>query len=1525
MALLTAEQLARLRDIIRDASTSVAISTTGMEVSTEELQRLVTEGYVDPDDLHNVVLDSYEYGRLMAQLPRAHEMTYQKFVNHLARNPVELSDQEKRAFEFLQGRAGQFCVGLGTRYEGELTLAAADMDQELAEAFRYTLQDEGAQSTLRRETVGRLTTKLRQMSDDWARDWGRIASTESHMAHQVGFIEDVAARYGQGEQLAKMPEPNACPDCQRLYLGPDGRPRVESVEWWQQQGVANYGLKRADWRPVMGAMHPWCQCQVVRIPAGWGFDEDWDVVPLESIEKSTAARPGEMREWKDGWHKKQADGTWKPVAAATSYASRTLHRGLGTKWDKVQDMIQGVKEGDPEATRTAAAIMALMPGMKGFRGLVVAVPGAGAGKAPLTGLARELTLQGVGQAFGGMRRTKAVQSARQRRRKGKRGLTADQHSKTMAADLGKVHPDTPIMLVDDVFTSGATLEGAALALRRAGHRGPISAAVAGHYENVPTVEDSPFVPSVVHPGKEPTPVGKVVRKKKWDDRVSSWKATLAGLVETRPGLMAAGAAEAFSRTASTPAALMAAATELVRSEGLSKARKLHYKTTFRGLPISIENRRGSKRYWYDPPTKRTGETLMRWPYGYIRMTEGADGDHVDVFMGAHEDAKSVYVIHQLKSPAFKEPDEDKVMLGFLTARAAKKAYLLHFDSPKFYGSMTVIPIQQFVDHALGGEYRDGQAIRKGGGPFIGPRGGKWADAAHTIPWRELKVGEKMWARSAHEALNPDVSAWVFDNEGGAKTRLFNTYAELTDREKTALAADAEHAVKRHHGSEYITVYRSLRPGDDPKSMGGMSATTDLSTRGKATDVHAFRVHHSDILVHWGQPESWLNSKRFRHEREVILKPNAKVHELELAKAGGAAPARKLSPQRTFGWEVAPGSKKGAHRRRKPGGGYEYQYPEFEAPTMPETHRGQRVYFARQIEVNRKMAADPIAAVSTVYLNVSGGGEKARFVPLEGISGLGGRNLGVQITAHEVPKGKKAIMRFARHARTEGLKLMVDSGEFPRFAAERDIPGQQAKIAALEPGEELDKAQAKLVKLQTKALPLDFDQVFGAYERLADQFPAGTLTVVAPDKIGDGIRTAELRQKYADRVQALMARGVHFIVPFQSRTAEGLAHDYVAASEAFGEGTFTIGLPMAKKPMPMDVMIPFVTKLYKAGRFPKLHFLGGSQPESMAERTVQLVAAAYWSARGLPEARVLELASSPKAALRGISKVKSAKDVLTSEAQAELEPKMRAWAGAGGDPDFDETEAWVDYFDSKPEEFDLELDQKEGSFRQWASDLVQFDTSTVNRAVMLHKEHALTAEQQPVSGYLEETAKKERHPGTLDRYLQAKEFQLERFIPPESSGLEALMGRYDKSYRGRWLELVKAAGETFGGTAGYVGSRRTVGTMGNAGKPARTAGANAYPYAAQPTTDHPYGPDARKKKKKKKRKKRDRTKEKEAVSISPVSYVDGYVRDKPKIEDATSPELLDTKRNRKWLDDQQEKRAERRDLGGFTIHPQDTRQ
>lgn len=128
---------------------------------------------------------------------------------------------------------------------------------------------------------------------------------------------------------------------------------------------------------------------------------------------------------------------------------------------------------------------------------------------------------------------------------------------------------------------------------------------------------------------------------------------------------------------------------------LGKAYKLSRRMKFRGLDVSIETDKGELRHWYDPHNKTKGSTKMSHPYGYIRRTKGVDGDHVDVYIGPKEDAPNVYVVHQMKAPDFKKYDEDKCMVGFENAAAAKAAYLKNFDDPRFFGSMTTMPWAEF--------------------------------------------------------------------------------------------------------------------------------------------------------------------------------------------------------------------------------------------------------------------------------------------------------------------------------------------------------------------------------------------------------------------------------------------------------------------------------------------------------------------------------------------------------------------------------------------------------------------------------------------------------------------------------------------------------------------------------------------------------------------------------------------------------------------------------------------------------------
>jgi hypothetical protein len=131
------------------------------------------------------------------------------------------------------------------------------------------------------------------------------------------------------------------------------------------------------------------------------------------------------------------------------------------------------------------------------------------------------------------------------------------------------------------------------------------------------------------------------------------------------------------------------------------------KINFQGLDVSIEHDKGMTREWKDRDGS-TGSTKMTYPYGYICRTNGADGEQVDVYVGPNKDSDKVFIVHQMAVPDFTKYDEDKVMVGFESAREAKAAYLMHFNDPKFFGSMTTTDIESFkrmfVNKSIDAEY-----------------------------------------------------------------------------------------------------------------------------------------------------------------------------------------------------------------------------------------------------------------------------------------------------------------------------------------------------------------------------------------------------------------------------------------------------------------------------------------------------------------------------------------------------------------------------------------------------------------------------------------------------------------------------------------------------------------------------------------------------------------------------------------------------------------------------------------------------
>ena len=112
-----------------------------------------------------------------------------------------------------------------------------------------------------------------------------------------------------------------------------------------------------------------------------------------------------------------------------------------------------------------------------------------------------------------------------------------------------------------------------------------------------------------------------------------------------------------------------------------------------GFDITIEQPKGSVRRGTDANGKEW-ETEMHNTYGYIKGTEGVDGDHIDIFLSDNPTEGNVYVVDQVnKDGSF---DEHKVMYGFPNVESAKQAYLSNYeDGWQGLGNITEVSKEDF--------------------------------------------------------------------------------------------------------------------------------------------------------------------------------------------------------------------------------------------------------------------------------------------------------------------------------------------------------------------------------------------------------------------------------------------------------------------------------------------------------------------------------------------------------------------------------------------------------------------------------------------------------------------------------------------------------------------------------------------------------------------------------------------------------------------------------------------------------------
>ena len=174
-----------------------------------------------------------------------------------------------------------------------------------------------------------------------------------------------------------------------------------------------------------------------------------------------------------------------------------------------------------------------------------------------------------------------------------------------------------------------------------------------------------------------------------------------------------------------------------------------------GYDITIETAKGTVRRGTDADGK-PWESEMHQNYGYIRRTEGTDGDHIDVFLSDTPEQGNVFVVDQVdpKTGAF---DEHKVMYGFNSLEEAKAAYLSNYEEGwRGLGNITEVSREEFKKWV--------DSSHRKTKPFADYKSVKPVEASET-PAVELSSENYEKAQAAyknHAEATPEELAFAFD-------------------------------------------------------------------------------------------------------------------------------------------------------------------------------------------------------------------------------------------------------------------------------------------------------------------------------------------------------------------------------------------------------------------------------------------------------------------------------------------------------------------------------------------------------------------------------------------------------------------------------------------------------------------------------------------------------------------------------------------------------------------------------------------
>lgn len=721
MALIPPSKLDRIKRIIAKRHAIFLRRVFGEQALSPAEKRLLS-GEKPKPGIPDLVESAFNVGRAQQMVEGINDRTTWNTVKEaiLQQDVPPLSDVEAYAVQNARERAGEYIRGLGTKIIQDTTQQVFEANEtERQRLLREEVQPIVAGSVARRESLKRLKSTLRARTEEWGRDWDRVARTEMMGAHERGRADAIANEVGLQARVAKIPEPDACRHCLRLYLE-NGRPKIFTLSQLEENG-SNYGRKAADWKPTIWPTHPNCFVAGTLVQTARGRVPIEQVVPGDQVlslhgrwrpvtNSWTSAYAGEIRKARleDGrdlnltpQHEIMTSEGWRPAS--------TLQRGDHLLDLRPQGLVPG--EGQTKDSPT----MSLQKGRLGR--VLTLLSRAGV---PVTAIDLH------GQLFVRESQVHVETIDGEVHRWLHPGI--DESGVQFALVAAPEPTRTGLRAGDATFvriglTPPGLVCGSRVGLQALGVAGelPLTA--------VPGLPSNPFDTSDDGAARGSEAPGYLLHREQFFEVEAEDLRGVEVESKARHVRIVSVTSQTFEGQVFN---LSVAGTESYTANGIlahncqcqlqeipagfeldedwdlvpvnREVKKAEDRIVFAGLPIHIENRKGTERHWQDEATGKSGSTVMPADYGEIEGTRGADGDPYDVFIGPDPDAPLVFIVHIERADG-RGYDEDKAFLGFSDVHQVLETFTRAYDDPKLFGAVAATTIEEFREKV--GKLHDG--------------------------------------------------------------------------------------------------------------------------------------------------------------------------------------------------------------------------------------------------------------------------------------------------------------------------------------------------------------------------------------------------------------------------------------------------------------------------------------------------------------------------------------------------------------------------------------------------------------------------------------------------------------------------------------------------------------------------------------------------------------------------------------------------------------------------------------------------